>query len=272
MKKKATSSSSNRASFESLQEAKDSVDQSFEELLKQLDEFYKAIDPFWSGVFFGPRHGQNISLRIDPNSIETKKTVLENSKERLHKLDQAILHSCSNICLFDAFNENGKFFLWLAEHQENWIRYLQAILDQFLDKQKKESDDLIYILPPGRILPSEIKERTEHVRKTIINGLPGFLAFQNSLTTNKPKKSRSPEAIQKENDLLYLLDQYESWKAKTAEKTRKKRLNSKDWLECRKQWPEKTEKLFVKYADQLLDDEIEIENLLDNARHYRKRS
>ena len=272
MKKKATSSSSNRASFESLQEAKDSVDQSFEELLKQLDEFYKAIDPFWSGVFFGPRHGQIISLRIDPNSIETKKTVLENSKERLHKLDQAILHSCSNICLFDAFNENGKFFLWLAEHQENWIRYLQAILDQFLDKQKKESDDLIYILPPGRILPSEIKERAEHVRKTIINGLPGFLAFQNSLTTNKPKKSRSPEAIQKGKDLLYLLDQYESWKAKTAEKTRKKRLNSKDWLECRKQWPEKTEKLFVKYADQLLDDEIEIENLLDNARKYRKRA
>ena len=271
MKKKATSSSSNRASFESLQEAKDSVDQSFEELLKQLDEFYKAIDPFWSGVFFGPRHGQIISLRIDPNSIETKKTVLENSKERLHKLDQAILQSCSNICLFDPFNENGKFFLWLAEHQENWIRYLQAILDQFLDKQKKESDDLIYILPPGRILPSEIKERAEHVRKTIINGLPGFLAFQNSLITNKPKKSRSQEAIQKENDLLYLLDQYESWKAKTTEKTRRKRLNSKDWLECRKQWPEKTEKLFVKYADQLLDDEIEIENLLDNARKYRKR-
>jgi hypothetical protein len=194
MKKKATSSSSNRASFESLQEAKDSVDQSFEELLKQLDEFYKAIDPFWSGVFFGPRHGQIISLRIDPNSIETKKTVLENSKERLHKLDQAILHSCSNICLFDAFNENGKFFLWLAEHQENWIRYLQAILDQFLDKQKKESDDLIYILPPGRILPSEIKERAEHVRKTIINGLPGFLAFQNSLPTNKPKRGRRPKA------------------------------------------------------------------------------
>jgi hypothetical protein len=108
--------------------------------------------------------------------------------------------------------------------------------------------------------------------EVIYRSLPGILAYENSLELSKPKKSRSPEAIQKENDLLYLLDQYESWKAKTTEKTRKKRLNSKDWLECRKQWPEKTEKLFVKYADQLLDDEIEIENLLDNARHYRKRS
>jgi hypothetical protein len=248
MKKKATSSSSNRASFESLQEAKDSVDQSFEELLKQLDEFYKAIDPFWSGVFFGPRHGQIISLRIDPNSIETKKTVLENSKERLHKLDQAILHSCSNICLFDAFNENGKFFLWLAEHQENWIRYLQAILDQFLDKQKKGADDLIYILPPGRILPSEIKERAEHVRKTIINGLPGFLAFQNSLTTNKPKKSRSPEAIQKEKDFLYLLDRYEAWKAKKTEETRRKRLNPKDWLREYALWTDKTLAIYQRHV------------------------
>jgi hypothetical protein len=194
MKKKATTSSSNRTSFESLQEAKNSVDQSFEELLKQLDDFYKTIDPFFNGVFFGPRHGQIISLRIDPISIETKKTVLENSKERLHKLDQAILQSCSNICLFDPFNENGKFFLWLSEHQEKWIRYLQAILDQFLDKQKKGAEDLIYILPPGRILPSEIKERAEHVRKTIINGLPGFLAFQNSSTANKPKRGRRSKA------------------------------------------------------------------------------
>lgn len=194
MKKKATTSSSNRASFESLQEAKESVDQSFEELLKQLDEFYKTIDPFFNGVFFGPRHGQIISLRIDPDSIETKKTVLENSKARLHKLDQAILQSCSNICLFDPFNENAKFFLWLSEHQEKWIRYLQAILDQFLDKQKKGAEDLIYILPPGRILPTEIKERAEHVRKTIIRGLPGFLAYQNSSTTNKPKRGRRSKA------------------------------------------------------------------------------
>jgi hypothetical protein len=112
-----------------------------------------------------------------------------------------------------------------------------------------------------------ITQRVKKERDYLLLRLPGVVP----LVVSKPKKSRSQEAIQKENDLLYLLDQYESWKAKTTEKTRRKRLNSKDWLECRKQWPEKTEKLFVKYADQLLDDEIEIENLLDNARHYRKR-
>lgn len=286
MKKKATTSSSNRASFESLQEAKESVDQSFEELLKQLDEFYKTIDPFFNGVFFGPRHGQIISLRIDPDSIETKKTVLENSKARLHKLDQAILQSCSNICLFDPFNENAKFFLWLSEHQEKWIRYLQAILDQFLDKQKKGAEDLIYILPPGRILPTEIKERAEHVRKTIVRGLPGFLAYQKS-TDPLPRvdvkanstKRRTKEAIQREKDYLYLLDQYEKWQAKSKEQKGRKRFGPKDWLSDYKRWTSKSQSLFDKYSERgadkpwsKADDDESIVGIIKYAQRLRNNS
>ena len=202
-----------------------------------------------------------IKEEYNPNKVLLACDLLLESFYALTEISQGSVQSIpANLCLSWYLGRSGELGSRIA---------LPLVNDPFPGKSQligKKADRAVELL-----LPSKLRQSHSEELGIAYRSLPGILAYENSLELSKPKKSRSPEAIQKEKDLLYLLDQYESWKAKTTEKTRKKRLNSKDWLECRKQWPEKTEKLFVKYADQLLDDEIEIENLLDNARKYRKR-
>lgn len=91
------------------------------------------------------------------------------------------------------------------------------------------------------------KSHTEEL-EIIFRSLPGILAYQNSKEQSKPKKSRNAEAIQKEKDLLYLLDQYESWQAKEAEKTGRKRFNAKEWLQEYDQWKSKAKAIWGKHV------------------------
>ncbi len=201
MKKKATSSSSERSSFQSLKEAKDFVDSSFEELLKQLDEYFNAGRPRLRVV-----SAQELeSRRLDPDPIGTRIAFLNKGIDQLHKLQQAVLQSCSKICILDAFDESKEFFELISDQLDKRILYLQAEIDQFLVKQKNGSGDPPSIIPPAIWLPSEIKQRAERERKKIIRGLPGFLAYQNSLEQSKPKRGRRPKADLKSRDNRELL-------------------------------------------------------------------
>jgi len=103
----------------------------------------------------------------------------------------------------------------------------------------------------------------------VYRSLPGILTYQNSLTTNKPKKSRSSEAIQKENDFLYLLGRYEDWQAKKTEETQRKRFNPKEWLEDFDSWTQKSRDLFEKYAESE-DDNSEIDKIIKYAQKIKR--
>ena len=267
MKKKATSSSSERSSFQSLKEAKDFVDSSFEELLKQLDEYFNAGRPRLRVV-----SAQELeSRRLDPDPIGTRIAFLNKGIDQLHKLQQAVLQSCSKICILDAFDESKEFFELISDQLDKRILYLQAEIDQFLVKQKNGSGDPPSIIPPAIWLPSEIKQRAERERKKIIRGLPGLLAYQNSLEQSKPKKSRNPEAIRKEKDYLYLLDQYESWKAKTAQETGRKKLNPKDWYKNFATWTPTSKRLFDEYAKSGSgDDNSDIVSIIKYAQKIKR--
>ena len=116
-----------------------------------------------------------------------------------------------------------------------------------------------------RLLNKENLDRQHSLELEIVyRSLPGILTYQNSLTTNKPKKSRSSEAIQKENDFLYLLGRYEDWQAKKTEETQRKRFNPKEWLEDFDSWTQKSRDLFEKYAESE-DDNSEIDKIIKYA-------
>jgi hypothetical protein len=243
MKKKATSSSSERSSFQSLKEAKDFVERSFEELLHQLDEFYKWSRSFWSGRLMTREEYESLQPVPDPIASCRKELA------QLHKLEKTILQSCSEICIFDAFGESDEFFKWISEELDKCRWYLQKKLDRYLEEQKKTGPHKPYIIGfPSLRLFSDIKQRAELEKKMIIRGLPGFLAYQNSKEQSKPKKNRNPEAIKKEKDFLYLLDQYDRWKTKTSEVTGRKKLNPKDWLQEYDRWNNKTLAIYRKYV------------------------
>jgi hypothetical protein len=103
----------------------------------------------------------------------------------------------------------------------------------------------------------------------VYRSLPGILAYQNSSTANKPKKSRSLEAIRKEKDFLYLLDRYEAWQAKKTEETRRRRFNPEKWLEDFDSWTQKSKDLFAKYAESE-DDNSEIIKIIRYAQKIKR--
>ena len=114
---------------------------------------------------------------------------------------------------------------------------------------------------------------TSHTEEleVIFRSLPGILAYQNSKEQSKPKKSRNAEAIQKEKDLLYLLDQYESWQAKTTQETGRKRLNPKDWYKKFATWTPKSKRLFDEYAKSgLEDDNSDIVSIIKYAQKIKR--
>jgi hypothetical protein len=286
MKKKATSSSSNRASFESLQEAKGFVDKRFKELLKHLDDFFDAFESIFLGVRLWPN--QTIKLNLKP--FETKKISRRLLNDQFWKFIQATEKSMQKSDpIFDPYMESSDLYLYLINKMERWAEHISWAMgsnifgwgdDLIIQRTPSqvgehppyfpEWEDSPYIQkPPGLCPLAEIKERVESERKRIVDRLPGILAYQNSLTTNKPKKSRSSEAIQKENDFLYLLDQYEKWKAKTTEETRRKRLNSKEWFKDFDSWTQKSRNLFEKYAESE-DDNSEIDKIIKYAQKIKR--
>jgi hypothetical protein len=124
----------------------------------------------------------------------------------------------------------------------------------------------------GDLKGDNIEEAFDRELGRIWSGLPGVLAYLNSLTISKPTKQRTKDAIQREKDLLYLLEQYEEWKRKKEKETGRKRFNPSQWLDDQKRWGKRVIGIFDKYADPGFDDAIEIDRLIKNARKVLQRS
>ena len=281
MKKKPTFSSSERYSFRSLKEAKDFFDRSFEELLKQLDDFF---DPFES-IFLGIRLWPNQTIRLNLERFLTQKTFGRLVNDQYRKfIFGALPKSMDKISYFDPLGESD-FYLYLILTMERWAEHLSMVggifeWDEIAQRTPRrvgkkirdfpEWEDGPYIQkPPGLCSLAEVKQRVASERKKIIQGLPGVLAYQNSKEQSKPKKSRNAKAIQKEEDLLYLLDQYESWQAKTTQETRRKKLNPKDWYKNFATWTPKSKRLFGKYAESG-DDNSDIVSIIKYAQKIKR--
>jgi len=116
----------------------------------------------------------------------------------------------------------------------------------FVDATGYRTTDGKYVYPPSYLRK---KCRLEHSQ---------LLRDLASLPTNTfpPRgsgiaiKSRvaNPKQEEKEKDYLYLLDQYDRWQAKEAEKTGRKRFNAKEWLQEYDRWNDKTLAIYKKYV------------------------
>lgn len=243
MKKKATSSSSERSSFQSLKEAKDFVDQCFDKLIDLYTSGYNASEIYGGYLVLKDESEDRRSSRK-----ELRKELQDKATEDLLSLGPQLLQICSDLCLLDPFGESRELFYLLSDQIELWSIRKRSSLGYW-----------------------DFRERAESERKRIVDGLPGFLAYQNSLEQSKPKKSRKPEAIRKGEDLLYLLDQYESWKAKTAQETGRKKLNPKDWYKNFATWTQTSKKLFDEYAKSGLgDDNSDIVSIIKYAQKIKR--
>lgn len=112
------------------------------------------------------------------------------------------------------------------------------------------------------------KSHTEEL-EIIFRSLPGIMAYQNSKEQSKPKKNRNPEAIKKEKDFLYLLDQYDRWKTKTNEVTGRKRLSPKEWHKDFDSWTEKSQRIFDQWAESG-NDQDDIDSIIKYAQKMKR--
>lgn len=220
MKKKATSSSSDGISFQSLPEAKAFVDHFFDELLDLYTSGYKA-----SQIYAGYFVPADISKKEKDDRLKSRKKLQDKASDDLHSLGQHLLKMCASVPLLDPFGESREFFELIADQVDLWLNQQPSSLGYW-----------------------DLRTRAESERKRIIQGLPGYLAYLQTKATTKPKKNRDAKAIDKEKDLLYLLDQYESWQAKEAEKTGRKRFNAKEWLQEYDQWKSKAKAIWGKHV------------------------
>jgi hypothetical protein len=158
-----------------------------------------------------------------------------------------------------------------AEYEPDNIKYWCTYKKEFLGR-KWEDVSRRYRRIGGNVEKKFVDHRYSAELEDIYQALPGLLAYYNSLDQVKPRKSRTTESMEKEKDYLYLLDQYEKWKAKQIEETQRKRFNPKDWLQSRKKWSNKTETLFLKHAEEDLDDETEIARIIRYAQKMKRES
>lgn len=173
-------------------------------------------------------------------------------------------------------HKNTRYTFWnlayLAEQQKR-IRINGELL-LFVSPLANLLDKLLYEMPLDYTeaeVDFLIRQRVEEERGYLLQRLPGVISLVVSKEQSKPKKSRDAKAIQKEKGRLYLLDQYESWKAKTAQETGRKKLNPKDWYKNFATWNPKSKRLFDKYAKSGLgDDNSDIVSIIKYAQKIKR--
>jgi hypothetical protein len=114
-------------------------------------------------------------------------------------------------------------------------------------------------------------------RKNLPIAIANYEFPQDTKLPGKPKQ-RTKQAIQKEKDYIYLLQEYEGWVEEKRRNEKRKRFNPKDWLSDFNRWKTKARNLFDQYSDRGPDkplnqgDEESIVSIIGYARKIRTRS
>jgi len=114
-------------------------------------------------------------------------------------------------------------------------------------------------------------------RKNLPIAIANYEFPQDTKLPGKPKQS-TKQAIQKEKDYIYLLQEYEGWLEEKRRNEKRKRFNPKDWLSDFNRWKTKARNLFDQYSDRGPDkplnqgDEESIVSIIGYARKIRTRS
>lgn len=177
MKKKATSSSSDGISFQSLPEAKAFVDHFFDELLDLYTSGYKA-----SQIYAGFLLPSDISEKEKDDRLKARKKLQDKASDDLHSLGQHLIKMCASVSLLDPFGESREFFELIVDQVDLWLNQ-----------------------QPARLGYWDLRTLAESERKRIIQGLPGYLAYLQTKATTKPKRGRRSKADLKNRNNRELL-------------------------------------------------------------------
>jgi hypothetical protein len=249
---------------------------SWEDKYSEIEEAYRYAESVRSFLFacMGVNPSYDSKREFEAIGIQDAIDQLKNQADNLRavadleKIDRILGRDSNNILkvlrscdlMLSALTEISTLEEAPAKLPVDKIRFFREIpedilhlsysgFSKYVDLLVRAYGKIVDLLQPGTFNRSQTEEL-----ETVYRSLPGILAYQNSSTANKPKKSRSSEAIRKEKDFLYLLDRYEAWKAKTTEKTRKKRLNPKGWLREYALWTDKTLAIYRRYVSTKLKD------------------
>jgi hypothetical protein len=238
---------------------KKSIDRLENELLTMLSnlrDHYRRIDPLlkladqrytiFSELENRLEHYLE-SLRFLPKDKEAFLGETGHKNTRYTFMDLAYIPACRSFVTV-----NGERMLLLSPLANLLQEYLENVAATY------SKDQVDYL----------ISERVNRERAYVLQSNPGALLDR----VAKPKKQRTRESIEKEKDYLFLLDQYEKWRVKHIEETQRKRFNPKDWLQSRNKWSNKTEMLFLKHAEENLDDETEIARIIRYAQKMKRES
>ncbi|MEI8213606.1 MAG: hypothetical protein WCI02_15765 [Planctomycetota bacterium] len=194
IEQKATSLSSEVATFRSLQEAKQCVDQSFEELVSQLKVFDWTIRRI-------PRDEEQAP---NPDAVDSKKKLLRKLMERLLNAEEAILQSVAKIGRVDPYGESQKYFDGLKKYLSSWRNELARIIDHPSSSLPNDRDQEFWD-PVIRWIPSEEKE-LRFKQREILRTLPGVLAYLNPLkTTPRNLKGRRKKDLRQRSNREILI-------------------------------------------------------------------
>lgn len=233
----------------------DQVASEFRTMLSKLREDYLRIDPLLTladrsyTIFFELENRIEHyleSLKFLPKERDDFLGATGHKTTRYVFMELAYTPACKKLVFVD-----GEKMLLLSPLANLLQEYLENVEATFSEEQVE------YL----------IRERVTRERDYLLQRFPGAI----SSSSTKPKKSRSSEAIEKERDYLFLLDQYEKWQAKRREDTGRKRLNPKDWLEDFDSWTSKSRRLFDKRTESEEDpDDIVIVAIIKYAQKMKR--